>query len=129
MSLFLFALILSICSTLMDQLWIRKQNQLAWRWGVTDYYEVEEQRGQFRGIYQHDIITGKRKKINETSGTYKNCLGGIVTMFFVSLVLVSAVGLTLYKAQLILTHESQLAQLIGVANAIQIKILNFVRTI
>ena len=38
-------------STLFDEIWIRRQNLLAWRWGMNDYEHSEEQRPDFKGRY------------------------------------------------------------------------------
>lgn len=128
-STLIFALLLSISSTLMDQLWIRKQTNLAWKWGVTDYYEHEEQRPEYEGQFQFDPVSGTMKKISASAGALKKCTGYVVTFFFVCLVIASVLGLMIYKAQLIMQKHGTSAQLIGVANAIQIKILNFVKLI
>ena len=121
-------MLLSVCSTLWDQLWVRKQSTYAWRWGVSDFYKTEPQRTEFKGKYELDPISNTRKKINNSGNKGKKCFGYSVSGFFVVLVLVAVVFLTIYQAYLRNKHEDNNASMIGVANAIQIKIFNFVRT-
>lgn len=128
-SLLIFALLLSICSTLMDQLWVRKQSVIAWKWGVSDYYKIEEQRSGYKGEYKHDHISGTIKKISSNSHTPRQAAGHIVACVFVTMVIICVVELMIYKSQLHFLKQNSIAEFIGIANAIQIKIFNFVNFI
>lgn len=125
-SFIIFAFLLSLCSTLFDQLWVRKQSALAWRWGVTDYQKVEEQRAGFKGKLEYDPITGKIKKINHSNLTLRKLVGAVVSVFFVGLVVAAVTGLMIYKAILTTSKDSSSARTIGILNAIQIKVFNYV---
>jgi hypothetical protein len=125
-SLIVFAFLLSLCSTLFDQLWIRKQSVLAWRWGVTDYQKVEEQRAGFKGQMEYDPITGKIKKINHSNLSLRKLLAALVSIFFVGLVVAAVTGLLIYKAILTTSKDSSSARTIGFLNAIQIKVFNYI---
>ena len=122
----IFAILLSISSTLLDQLWVRKQSVLAWKWGVSDYQKVEEQRAGFQGDLEYDPITGKTKKINHSSLGWRKFIGATVTVFFIALVVVAVSGLIFYKAYLNSHHNSSAARTVGILNAVQIKIFNLV---
>mmetsp|Transcript_1583 Transcript_1583/g.1544 ORF Transcript_1583/g.1544 Transcript_1583/m.1544 type:complete len:292 (+) Transcript_1583:913-1788(+) len=123
----IFSLFVSIASTLMDQLWVRKQNLLAWQWGLTDFQQNEEQMPDFKGAYTKDPVTGKRKKVDlkQIQHHGKVWIGYSVMMFFVSLVVVCIVGLFFYRSTL-KDKQGWGLRILGYANAIQIKIMNFI---
>ena len=113
----------------MDQLWVRKQAKLGWRWGVSDFYKREEQRPEYKGEIRYDPVSGTAKKMALSKGKCKICTGAMISLFFVLLVIARSLGLMIYKAILTVAGDNTSAQLICFANAIQIKILNFVRNI
>ena len=87
--LLLFSLLLGISSTVFDQLWVRKENTLAWMWGLSDFEITEEQRPDHQGKYGKDEISGKMKKLHQPEGLekYAQLMGYGVILFFVGLVI------------------------------------------
>lgn len=124
--LLFFSLFLSVGSTLLDQLWIRKENRLAWMWGTTDLVEIEQQRPAFKGEYMTDPITGIKKKIQKSKGweRIKRSIGFSITFIFTISVLSFIIFLTTAKRD----YRSYSTYL-SLANAMQIKVMNFVHRI
>ena len=124
--LLVFSLFLSLGSTLLDQLWIRKENILAWKWGTTDLVEIEPQRPAFKGEYKTDPVTGIKKKIQRYRGweRFKRSLGFTVTIFFTVAVLSLIVFLTTAKIDYF-----EYSTYISLFNAMQIKMMNIVHRI
>ena len=122
----ILALLLPFFSTSYEQLWIRQQNTICWEWGTTDLSQVEEQRPEYDGKYQKDPITGNMKKIpKETEWVRtRRIFGSSVVGMFVALVLVTVVALFIYRASL--DKDSYGPTLVGIGNAVQIKIFNFI---
>lgn len=116
-------------TTLMDQLWARKQSVLAWRWGMTNLEVTEEQRPEFIGDYMRDEISGKNKKVKEmTKGDrFKRFLGYSVIFMFILAVIAILIALFIYKSTL--KGSSYGPKIVGTLTACQIKVLNYVRTI
>lgn len=124
---FLFAVLLGLGSTFLDQVWVRRQNTLAWKWGLTDFEGKEEQRPEFKGVYQKDVVTGKMKKVEVKKsklGMYRNLIGFGTILFFVGIVIAALVAIFAYRASQ--SKDSWGPRLAGAANAFQIKILNFI---
>ncbi|XP_066148761.1 anoctamin-10 [Euwallacea fornicatus] len=48
-----------ICVTLFLELWKRKSNELAYKWGTIGMTSLDEPRPQFRGVMGVDAVTGK----------------------------------------------------------------------
>lgn len=121
-----FSLFLSIGSTLLDQLWIRRENKLAWMWGTTDLVEIEQQRPAFKGEYMTDPITGIKKKIQRSKGweRVKRSIGFSITFCFTVSVLSLIIFLTTAKRD-----YKDYTTLLSLANAMQIKVMNFVHRI
>ena len=115
-------------STIYEQLWLRHQNELSWRWGTTNIIQLEEQRPEFIGKYKFDIITGKIKKIRKTTEwvLFKKIVSFSVLGIFIIAVILSNIFLFLYKANLI--FDSWGTTTLGIANAVQIQIFNFFYT-
>mmetsp|Transcript_27800 Transcript_27800/g.27488 ORF Transcript_27800/g.27488 Transcript_27800/m.27488 type:complete len:332 (+) Transcript_27800:75-1070(+) len=122
----LYAWMLSIGSTFMDQIWVRREKTLAWEWGVSEFEVHEEQRPEYKGVYQKDPISGKMKKINENEkhACVKNMLTISMIAFFVSLVIASLIAIFIYRSYN--NIDSWGPRVAGLFNAIQIKILNIV---
>lgn len=122
----LFALFLAFWASFFDQIWARKQKILAWRWGTTEFYEEEEQRGEFRGVMQRDPVTGKmkRKRPHETFDRIKNVISyGIVLLVVVSvLVIIWAIMFMRWTLKEVISSYGLIAA--GAANAIQIRVFN-----
>ena len=123
--LLLFSLLLGISSTVFDQLWLRKENTLAWLWGLSDFELTEEQRPEHQGKYGKDEVSGKMKKLHEPKGLekYAQLMGYGVILFFVGLVVAAIAAIFAFRA---LGSDPLHTVLPGVVNAIQIKILNYV---
>lgn len=123
----IFAFFISTSSTFMDQLWIRKQNTLAWQWGLTNFEETEEQMADFKGVFTKDPITGKRKKVaaDKKSHQSKRWVGYATMLFFMSIVVACVIGLFFYRSTL-KNKEGWGLKTLGYLNAIQIKIMNMV---
>ena len=120
--------IFTFFSTIYEQLWLRHQNELSWRWGTTNIIQLEEQRPEFIGKYKFDIITGKIKKIRKTTEwvLFKKIVSFSVLGIFIIAVILSNIFLFLYKANLI--FDSWGTTTLGIANAVQIQIFNFFYT-
>jgi len=121
---FLFAVFISVNSTLLDQLWLRNQNTLAWKWGFYSE-EYEEQRPHFKGVYQKDPITGKMKKVvsDLRKVRVRRILGYGIIVVFVWVVIACVVALFLYRASL---SGDWGIRIVGILTALQIKVLNFI---
>ena len=121
-SLFAFSLVLSVGSTVLDQVWIRRQNELAWVWGTVDMIEVEQQRPNFRGVYQTDVISGQKRKVNSDgrNAKCKRSVGYTVTTMFVFSVLAIIIAIFIAKRD-----YSEWENEFSLVNAFQIKIMNF----
>lgn len=119
----LFSLILSLGSTILDQLWIRRQNELAWMWGTSDMVEVEQQRPNFKGEYKTDDLTGHKRKIRpgDRETSCKRSFGFSVTLMFLACVLAMIIGIFIAKRD-----YSEYQLYFSMLNAFQIKIMNFV---
>ena len=116
-----FSLCLSLGSTLLDQLWARRQNELSWKWGTTDLIEVEQQRPSFKGTYKTDPVTGQKRKVQDQrlGERIKRSLGYSVTLMFVFTVLALIVAIFIAKRQYV-----QYVNELSFLNACQIKIMN-----
>lgn len=123
-SLLIFSLTLALGSTLLDQLWVRRQIELSWMWGTVDMNEVEQQRPTYKGKYSTDPVTGRKKKISERSifENFKKSIGLSVVFLFIGSVIVAVTGIMLYRAQIKNTQYG--LELTALMNALQIKILN-----
>lgn len=124
----IFALGLPIFSTVFEQAWTRNQAYISWKWGTMDITQIEEQRPEFEGKYEKDPVTGKTKKIavNESWLAFRRKVGGSAVFFFIMLVVAAVLGLFIYRSML--NKNSIGPTIIGIANAIQIKIFNYVYT-
>lgn len=123
---FLLALILPIFSTVFEQLWLRHQNELSWRWGTSDLVLVEDQRPEFIGRYIKCPVTGKIKKVHKESRWLwaRRTVSVTIVGTFVTIVCAAITALFLYRSTL--DPDSNGPLILGIANAIQIKIFNFI---
>lgn len=123
-----FALFLAFWASAFDQLWTRKQKFLAWRWGTTNFYEEEEQRGEFKGKMDRDPVSNKMKR--KRIGKIWYAIRKLVSYSVLSVLIVSvlAIILGIMAARIILKNlifEVGLV-LAGVINALQIRIMNLI---
>lgn len=119
-----FAVVMSIWGTLFDQTWRRKESILAWTWGTRDYEANEAQRGDFKGVYKRDEVTGSMKKFRRSNILYKlrkTVSYSVVAVFFM-IALICIVAILFYQFQV--TNNPY--GLVGCAalNAIQIRVTN-----
>lgn len=117
-----FSLLLAIGSSLLDQMWLRRQNELSWMWGTVNLLEVEQQRTSFKGKYGKDPVDGRKKKISENKGyeRFKRAVSYLISFLFVTLVFATVVGLFMLRANGILSTK-----LCSYINGLQIKVMNY----
>ncbi|CAG9319506.1 unnamed protein product [Blepharisma stoltei] len=121
----ILAFMLPILSTLYEQFWLREQSKLAWRWGTTGIEVFNEQRPRFRGEFKIDKITGRMKKVVPASHwTTRKAIGFSVLALFIALDLFCVIILFAYRSTL--DQRSWKVTAVGVGNAIEIKIFNFI---
>lgn len=122
-----FSLFLALWATFFDQLWIREEKILAWKWGSVGYSVIEEQRGEFKGEWGHDDVTGHYKKQSESSclSFFKRTIGASVVLLFVALVIAVVVGVLFYKGT-IKGGDPMEGYMWGIINAVWIKVMNFI---
>ncbi|CAG9330895.1 unnamed protein product [Blepharisma stoltei] len=125
-SLLIFSLSLALGSTLLDQLWIRRQNQLSWMWGTTDIQEVEQQRPTYKGKYGTDPVTGRKKKISNKSiwEKIKRSISMSVVFICIGSAVVAVAAIMIYRD--IYASYSWGPLSCAVINALQIRILNLI---
>lgn len=121
-----FALFLAFWGMCFDQLWRRREKILAWEWGTTEFYEEEEQRGEFRGALQKDPVTGKMKRSQSNFTLYKlkNFLSYSVILVIVVAVIAIVWGIMILRWSLKQAISENRLVLAGLLNAIQIRVLN-----
>lgn len=128
-SIFCFSIMLAISSSLMEVLWMRKEKEVVWRWGMIDLEEVETQRPQFEGEFSKDDVTGrlKKKPVSVIKQKAKRSVAITVSLLFVSGVLTLILSLITYKKNN--PNDSLgIAQFTALINACQIKVMNFIYT-
>lgn len=120
-----FSLFIALSSTLLDQMWVRREKSLAWHWGLHDYEKVEEQRSSYKGKFKKDDISGKIKKMYEPKGLekYARLLGYGLIFVFVGIVIAALAAIFAFRK---ISNLAWIRELAGIINAIQIKILNIV---
>lgn len=120
----IFTLLIAIMSTLFDQIWVRQEKRYAWEWGMFNIVTKEAQRPEFKGVLKKDQVTGKIKKIDDTTvwGRRRTrCLSSGIILFFVLLVIAIVFGIFFYRAML---HNVWGDRLCAFINAVQIKMMN-----
>lgn len=55
----LFSLFVAVWSMVFLECWKRRNNELAYKWGVLNHEQEEVTRPQFRGEWRHDPVTGE----------------------------------------------------------------------
>lgn len=126
--LLLFSCILAMGSTVLHQVWIRRQSELSWMWGTTHIHEIEVQRPRFKGSYGKDPISGQKKKLpSQRFKTYlKRVLGFTISIKFVLLTICIISTLMFYKVTIDSLAANYGIKLCAIVNAFQIKIMNFI---
>lgn len=124
----LFCFFIAIWSSLFDQTWIRQEKVYAWQWGTVNFYEEEQQRGDFKGNFKKDEVTGRMKKHRESSLGYRirKMASMTVSLIFIILVIGIVGSIFMLKKSLDVGIGPYLA---GIINAIQIRILNSIYSI
>jgi hypothetical protein len=122
--LMIFTVLQGLWSTFFNQLWIRKENFSAWKWGVTVLALPTEQRPKFRGEKKLDEVSGKFKKIYSPRGLekYARIMGYGFILFCVFLVAAALAAVFLFKNKY---HWG--VYFAGVLTGVQIKAFNYVR--
>lgn len=126
-SLLVMALFLPVFATVLEQLWLRRQNALAWRWGQLKGKQIQkEQRPEYKGKYMKDPISGKFIKVEPTSRfkRFKRVFSFSVIILFTIAAVVALISIFIYRAGL--RQDSWGPRVIGIVNALQIKIFNIV---
>ncbi|XP_066260073.1 anoctamin-10 [Euwallacea similis] len=96
-----------ICVTLFLELWKRKSNELAYKWGTIGMTSLDEPRPQFRGVMGVDAVTGKVCPQSPRYMTY-------VKMYLVSIpVVIFCMILAFYLMLLSIWAEDYIKQMEG----------------
>ena len=121
----IFAVFLAFWASTFDQFWTRKEKIFAWVWGTTNFYQEEEQRGQFKGKMERDPVSNKlkRKKVVD----FYHRLWSFLSFSIVLTFIVSAAGII--SSILFLRHfiikdkgDDTLGMITGgILNALQIR--------
>lgn len=121
----LFCFFIAIWSSIFDQTWIRKEKVYAWKWGTVNFYEEEQQRGDFKGIFRKDQVTGRMKKHRESNLAYRvrKMVSMVVSIIFIAIV----VGVEGFIFKLKNSLDADAGPYVaGIIFAIQIRILNWI---
>ena len=123
-----FALFLAFWASAFDQMWGRREKILAWEWGTTNFYEEEEQRGEFKGKMIRDPVSNKmkRKVINPLWSNAKRFISYSVIMVILVSVLAIVWGIMAARWSLKLAINDTGLIIAGIINAVQIRIMNLV---
>lgn len=123
-----FALFMAMWGSGFDQVWTRREKELAWRWGTINYYEEEGQRGAFKGQFGRDEVSGRNKKIRTDSTLYKlkKTTSYSVAVVFVGIVMVAVGSIFMYRASLRAQNNKYGNQICAFINAIQIRVMNII---
>ena len=121
-----FALFLAFWASAFDQLWARREKFLAWRWGMTNFLEEEEQRGEFKGKMEKDPVTNKmkRRRIGKIWYALKKLFSYSIISIFIISVLAMILGIMAARVLLKALISEVGLILAGVINAIQIRVMN-----
>jgi hypothetical protein len=120
-----FCFFLAIWSSIFDQIWVRKEKVYAWEWGTVNFYEEEQQRGDFKGIFRKDEVTGRMKKHRESPFAYRlrKMVSMLVSIIFIAIVI--CVETFIFKLKNTLDAGAG-PYVAGIIFAIQIRILNWI---
>lgn len=124
-----YAIFLAFWASGFEQIWIREENKLSWRWGTTNLDAKEDQRPEFKGIYGKDEVSGVYKKLPDPAEN--KCLKmftSYVVIFLFMLLVVVAVGFIFYiRWWFVASGHGTMAKTIpAFLNALQIRILNII---
>jgi hypothetical protein len=128
--LLVMALFLPVFATILEQLWLRRQNVLAWEWGQLKGKHInKEQRPEYKGKYMKDPISGKFIKVELMTRfkRFKRIFSFSVILLFTIAALAALIAIFTYRASL--AQDSWGPRIIGIVNALQIKIFNIVTSI
>lgn len=126
-SLLVMALFLPVSATILEQLWIRRQNELAWKWGQLEGKSIiSNQRPEYEGKYMKDPVSGKLKKVEQTTRftRFRRIFSFSVILLFILLAIVALIALFSYRSTL--SQSGWGPRIVGIINALQIKIFNTV---
>jgi Calcium-activated chloride channel len=116
-----FAIFGPILSTIYEQMWLRRESYLNWKWGTKDMSLMREQRPEFEGEYGTSPVTGKYQKIPK--GLLSRRIIAKIFMFLIILFDV-LVYVLLFYIRSRLNNNTNLLIIFGVVNGILISILN-----
>ena len=127
--LFVFCLFLALWASFFDQLWLRHEKQMAWKWGVTNFEEEEAQRTAYNApVVLDEVSNTYRKKSPGLWMKIKQMISFYVAFMCISCVVVAVFGIFIYRGILITQGEASAGLICGLLNAVQIKIMNIVYT-
>jgi hypothetical protein len=123
-----FSLFLCLWGTFFDQLWGRSECTWAWKWGTVNSLVREEQRGEYRGEFFQDPVTGKKRKKSEVGlfRVFKHAASMSIALLFVSLVVASLGGIFYYRYISTIAGDKFGVTLSGILNGLEIKVMNFI---
>ena len=127
--LLVFCLFLALWASFFDQLWVRREKCLAWKWGVTSFEEEEAQRTAYKAPVVLDPVTNSyRKKSPGMWMKLKQTVSFYVIVMCISCVFVAVAGIFIYRGLLKKSGEKSAGMICGLINAVQIKIMNIIYT-
>ena len=125
-----FSLFLGVWAVFFDYFWSQNEVKLAWNWGTLNFSEIEEQRAEFKGPPIKDPVTGRQIKAKEGAfSLVKRAVSFSVIAVFVMMVIITVLGIFIYRAILIQRGEQDGPLLCALLNAVQIKVMNVVYTL
>lgn len=123
-----FAVFLTFWASVFDQVWIRREKFLAWRWGTMNLNEIETQRADFKGTFKKDEVTGRMKVIER--GGVMRFIRVFFSYSFIIVLIFCVIGAvwSIFILREIMFHQYGQGMFIkaipGLLNAIQIKLMN-----
>lgn len=123
-----YAFLLGLWATLLLEQWKRKESMLRVQWGMMSFFEKERMRPEFVGIHIRDPTNGELTKHFPWVRRLGRILvgSGVITTLIAS-VLITMIGLSLYRAELKKTMTSQQANIyVSILSAVQINIFNII---
>ncbi|OMJ79321.1 hypothetical protein SteCoe_20704 [Stentor coeruleus] len=127
-SILVFSMVLALGSTLLHQLWLRRQTELSWMWGTTEMIEIEQQRPRFKGDYGKDPVSGQKKKlqVKGVMSFFKRGCGITISLTFVTITIALIATIFIYRRVVAKMYPTYGMLLCASINAFQIKIMNFI---
>jgi hypothetical protein len=123
-----FAFFMAVWGSSFDQAWVRQEKTYAWKWGTVNFEEEEGQRADFNGEFKYDEVSGKFKKIRNSSLWYKLKMTTSYSIagIFVVIVVICVGGIFIYRGILKSKGETSGVYICAGLNAIQIRVMNIV---